>query len=116
MTAIARFLRTNSCRVGKKLLTVFLSISLVSLLLFCYIAFSSLNELGDYSGGTCRALGRQTTNDSVVALEEPGENSVRQKDRDVARQIGTGIKQLSERTGQFDDITMVVLKSMGVEA
>ena len=72
--------RICRCSIGTKILVAFLSLSLVSLAIFGYIALDSLNKVGDYSEESSNELGEQATNDSVNALRELGEKNIEQKE------------------------------------
>ncbi len=59
--------------IKTKLLTAFLAVSLVSLIVFGFIAFNGIASLNSYSLQSSQALGDSAVTDSTVALESQAE-------------------------------------------
>jgi sigma-B regulation protein RsbU (phosphoserine phosphatase) len=60
--------------IKTKLLTAFLGVSLVSLVIFGFVAFNGICSLTDYSLQSSRSLGDSAVMDSTIALETQAEN------------------------------------------
>ena len=85
--------KTNPVRsIQTKILVAFLGLSLVALVLFGFIALSSLQELGDYSEESSNDLGESAIEDSELALRDLGQDMIRQTATDVAKQLEIYIK------------------------
>lgn len=74
-------------KIQNKILTSFLGLSAVSLIIFGYIVISDLKKMGDYALKSSSALGRNAISDSTRALKKLGQEMIRQKAIDVARQM-----------------------------
>jgi len=73
-------------RIRTKMLLAFLGLSLASLVLFGYVALSSIRSMGDYALEKSTSLGESAANDATYALEALGAEMIEQKAKDVARQ------------------------------
>lgn len=60
--------------IKTKMLTAFLGLSLVTLVVFGFVAFNGIRSLNDYSLQSSHALGDSAVNDSSIALENQAEN------------------------------------------
>jgi sigma-B regulation protein RsbU (phosphoserine phosphatase) len=60
--------------IKTKLLIAFLGLSLVSLVIFGFVAFNGIVALNDYSLQSSRSLGDSAVTDSTIALETQAEN------------------------------------------
>jgi len=60
--------------IKTKLLTALLGVSLVSLVIFGFVAFNGIVALNDYSLQSSRSLGESAVTDSTIALETQAEN------------------------------------------
>lgn len=60
-------------RIRTKIFIAFLCLSLFSLLLFGYIAFTNMKELGEYASERSESLGSYAVNDSISALRKQAE-------------------------------------------
>lgn len=65
---------TRRFSIKTKLLTAFLGLSLVSLVIFGFVAFNGILALNDYSLQSSRTLGYSAVTDSTIALETQAEN------------------------------------------
>jgi len=81
------FDKLHTMKIGTKILTSFFGLSLISIIIFGFIAIDTLHEVGQYSETASMELGEQATNDTSRALRELGENIIRQKANDVAREM-----------------------------
>lgn len=68
------------------MLLAFLGLSLISLVLFGYVALSNIRRVGDYALESSTSLGESATNDSTHALKALGARMIKQKAEDVAMQ------------------------------
>jgi sigma-B regulation protein RsbU (phosphoserine phosphatase) len=59
--------------VRAKILIVFLVLSMVSLIITGFFAFTSLDKMGRYAQGSSQSLGESAVNDSSVALQQTAE-------------------------------------------
>ena len=85
--------RLKSLSVREKILIIFLSLSLLSLIITGLVAFVTISHLGDYSKQSLSELGNDAVNDSTVALIQEAEINLMRTATDQAQ-----ITQLS-----FDD-------------
>jgi len=72
--------------IRTKILLAFLGLSLMSLLLFGYVALSNIRRMGDYALERSASLGESAANDATNALEAIGAKTIEQKANDVAVQ------------------------------
>jgi sigma-B regulation protein RsbU (phosphoserine phosphatase) len=79
--------------VRKKIIILFLSLSLISLLISGLVAFITISDIGSYAEQSSSALGTAAVNDSTVALQQAAESNLMRIATDQAE-----ITQLS-----FDD-------------
>jgi serine phosphatase RsbU (regulator of sigma subunit) len=70
-----------------KMLTVFLALSVISLLIVGILAFSNIRDMGSYALESNKALGSSAVEDSTTALRKLGEQMIEMKARDVASQV-----------------------------
>jgi serine phosphatase RsbU (regulator of sigma subunit) len=70
-----------------KILSIFLALSIISLAIVGFLAFSNIRGVGDYGLESNQALGLSAIQDSTQALQKLGEQLIEQKARDVASQI-----------------------------
>ncbi|HSV49177.1 MAG TPA: SpoIIE family protein phosphatase [Candidatus Acidoferrales bacterium] len=89
--------------IKTKVLTAFLAVSLISLVIFGFIAFNGITALNSYSVESSSALGDSAVNDSTIALETQAEQyllslAVDQADisNNVFRHVESELKTLSE--------------------
>jgi len=73
--------------VATKILIPLLALSVVSITIIGYIAFTNLRELGDHAMQTSTSLGESAIRDSTAHLNRLGENIITQKAGDVAKQV-----------------------------
>lgn len=73
--------------LATKILTVFLVLSVVSLVIVGILAFSAIRGVGNYSLESNTSLGRSAVQNSTQALQHLGEQMIEQKARDVAAQV-----------------------------
>ncbi|MGD9116525.1 MAG: HAMP domain-containing protein [Dehalococcoidia bacterium] len=73
--------------IGTKILVPFLVLSVLSIVVFAYVALTNINELGDHARETSLSLGESAIEDSTAHLNSLGENIISQKAEDVARQV-----------------------------
>jgi HAMP domain-containing protein len=85
-------------RIRTKMLLAFLGLSLISLALFGYVAFSNIRKLGDYALAKSASLGEKATNDATIALEALGAEIIEQKAKDVATQCAIYINAHPDMT------------------
>ncbi len=79
--------------VRKKIIILFLSLSLITLLITGLVAFVTISDIGNYAEQSSSALGVAAVNDSTVALQQAAESNLMRLATDQAE-----ITQLS-----FDD-------------
>ncbi len=79
--------------IGRKILTSFLGLALVTLAVFGYVAFDSMNEISKHSEESTLELGQSATDDSVAALEKLGGELIELVAVDVARQLEVFIRE-----------------------
>ena len=75
-----------------KILSLFLLLSLISLVIIGLVAFNQIQEVGRYALETSSSLGNDAVNNSTKALTDLGEYVVKQKSKDVAQQLEIYIK------------------------
>ena len=85
--------RFKGLSVREKILILFLSLSLISLLITGMLAFITISHIGNYSNQSLSELGKDAVNDSTVALTNEAEINLKRLATDQAQ-----ITQLS-----FDD-------------
>ncbi len=73
--------------IATKILVPFLSLSVVAIAVFAYVAVTNIEDLGDYAQQTSTSLGESAIADSTAHLNSLGEEIISQKARDVARQL-----------------------------
>ena len=73
--------------ITARLLISFLLLSVVSFLAVSIVAIINLNGIGDFASETNASLGSTASRDSISALEEMGEESIKQKAIGVASAI-----------------------------
>jgi two-component system sensor histidine kinase DegS len=73
--------------IATKILVVCLGLSVISMAIIAYIALSNINELGTYALETSNSLGESAIRDSTAHLNKLGEDIVKQKAQDVAKQV-----------------------------
>jgi serine phosphatase RsbU (regulator of sigma subunit) len=73
--------------IRTKLLASFLLISIVSFITVSVIGILNLNILGGLASDTITSLGNTSSRDSISALEETGEATIKQKALDVAGKV-----------------------------
>jgi len=83
----------KSMSVREKILIIFLSLSLISLIITGLVAFVTISDIGHYAEQSSSALGMEAIKDSTVALQQEAESNLMRIAEDQA-----GITQLS-----FDD-------------
>jgi two-component system, NarL family, sensor histidine kinase DegS len=74
-------------KITTKILVPFLGLSIVAITIMGYIAFTSLQGLGQHALSTSASLGESAISNSTAALNNMGENTIRQVAKDIARQI-----------------------------
>lgn len=85
-------------KITTKVLILLLGLSFLSLVLFVYISISSMKSLCLYALEGGKSLGESAVNDSKTALEKLGENAIKQKAVDVAKQIEIYLKDRPNMT------------------
>ncbi len=78
-----------------KLLVALLGLTVVSLSIVGLLTFRYLKGLGDYALESNLSLGRSAVQDSAGSLEKSGEEAIKQKAIDVARQVEIYLKGCS---------------------
>jgi two-component system sensor histidine kinase DegS len=73
--------------IATKILFLFLGLSVISMGITGYISIANIRNLGNYAEDTSASLGEQAINDSTVHLNRLGEDIVKQKSTDVAKQV-----------------------------
>ncbi|MFC1910517.1 SpoIIE family protein phosphatase [Chloroflexota bacterium] len=73
--------------LATKMLTVFLALSIISLVIVGSIAFRAIRGMGDYALESNKDLGNSAIQDSTQALRNLGEKMIEQKALDVASQV-----------------------------
>jgi two-component system sensor histidine kinase DegS len=73
--------------IATKILFLFLGLSVISMGITGYISIANIRNLGSYAEDTSASLGEQAINDSTVHLNRLGEDIIKQKSRDVAKQV-----------------------------
>lgn len=68
--------RFKGLSVRKKILIIFLSLSLISLLITGLVAFVTISDIGNYAEQSSSALGDAAVNDSTVALQQAAESNL----------------------------------------
>jgi len=68
--------RFKSLSVRQKILVIFLSLSLISLLITGFVAFFTINDIGNYAEQSSLALGGTAVKDSTVALKQAEEDKL----------------------------------------
>jgi len=71
-------------KINAKILSILLGLSLISLILFAYIAYSNMKRLGDYAIKSSNSLGTKAVGDSTAALITLAEDHLRQFAKDQA--------------------------------
>ena len=84
--------------LATKILTVFLVLSVVSLVVVGILAFTAIKGVGNYSLESNTSLGKSAVQNSTRALQQLGEQMIEQKARDVAAQVELYFKDHSELT------------------
>lgn len=77
----------HTMKIRSKILISFFTLSLLSIVVFGIIALDTLHDVGDYSESSSSDLGEQATDDASKALRELGEDIIRQKAMNVAREM-----------------------------
>jgi sigma-B regulation protein RsbU (phosphoserine phosphatase) len=103
--------------IRTKLMAAFLSLSVISLALFGYIALVDIRKVGQYALESGASLGESAIRDSTRALEELGEEIIQQRATDVALQCrifldahpGTSMRALQRN----DEFRRIVVQSVG---
>ena len=84
---INKIIRKLKLSISTKLLIGFLGLSLVSFVTVTVIAIVNLNSIGQAASDANVSLGQTASRNSISALEEMGENTIKQRAVDVADEI-----------------------------
>jgi len=82
-----KLLTWSEWSITTKILAMSLALSIISMAVIAYIALSNINELGNYAMDTSTSLGESAIRDSTSHLNKLGEDIVKQKSQDVAKQV-----------------------------
>jgi two-component system sensor histidine kinase DegS len=88
----------SSWSIATKVLTLFLGLSVLSMGAIGYLATINIRDLGSYSLETSTALGERAIRNSTSHLNTLGEDLVKQKAADVAKQVEMYLKTLPAMT------------------
>jgi sigma-B regulation protein RsbU (phosphoserine phosphatase) len=85
-TAIMSLIKPTRIRLGvtTKIFVVFLTLSMVSLILISYTAFTTLNNVGSFAVGRSISLGERAVDDSTKALEANAKEQLQTMAKDQA--------------------------------
>jgi two-component system sensor histidine kinase DegS len=73
--------------ITTKFLVVSLALSVISMAIIAYVALSNISEMGAYALESSTSLGESAIRDSTAHLNTLGEDIVKQKAQDVAKQV-----------------------------
>ena len=82
-----KVLKWSEWSIATKILFLFLGLSVISMGIIGYISIANIRNLGNYARDTSTSLGEQAIHDSTVHLNKLGEDIIKQKSRDVAKQV-----------------------------
>jgi two-component system, NarL family, sensor histidine kinase DegS len=82
-----RFLNWSKWSITTKILIPFLLLSIISMGVIGYMTNKNIRELGSYALETATALGQRAIEDSTAHLNKLGEDIIKQKAGDVAKQV-----------------------------
>lgn len=103
--------------IATKLLAFFLLLSVTSFAIVGFIAILNMNRIGLFTQDSSTTLGKTAASDSMSALEEMGEDSIKQKAIDVARQVEIyleGHADLSaEEISKDSNLAQIALQPVG---
>ncbi|MDQ1318423.1 MAG: phosphoserine phosphatase RsbU/P, partial [Candidatus Poribacteria bacterium] len=85
-------------KINTKILSILLGLSLISLILFAYIANSNMKRLGDYAIKSSTSLGTKAVSDSTAALITQAEDHLRQFAKDQATISSTLFEKVESGT------------------
>lgn len=115
MKKIQKKKREIRFKIRTKILVTFLGLSVVSLILFGYVALSNIKEVGDYAMKSSVSLGDRTANDSTAALKSLGEKMIEQKANDTSKQVEIYLKDRPNMTTS-DIINDTTLHNISVQS
>jgi two-component system, NarL family, sensor histidine kinase DegS len=78
--------------IATKILFMFLGLSIISMGAIGYVTNINIRNLGRYALETSTALGQRAIKDSTAHLNQLGEDIIKQKSRDVAKQVEMYLK------------------------
>jgi two-component system sensor histidine kinase DegS len=107
----------SSWSIATKVLTLFLGLSVLSMAAIGFMATINIRDLGKYSLETSTALGERAIKNSTSHLNTLGEDLVKQKAADVAKQVEMYLKTrpamtLAEMRAD-DELRQIVVQPVG---
>ena len=86
------FYAVNPVNFRKRLLIMMVGLSIIPLIILGLIAIGSINEISHTTSTMIADIGNSSINTSATALNQLGEESIKQKSQDVAKQVDLYIK------------------------
>jgi two-component system sensor histidine kinase DegS len=112
-----KFLNWSKWSITTKILIPFLLLSIISMGVIGYVTNTNIRELGSYALETATALGQRAIEDSTAHLNKLGEEIIKQKAEDVAKQIEMYLanhpKMTIEDMRADDELRKIVVQPVG---
>jgi signal transduction histidine kinase len=95
---LKKIINWSSWSIGTKILVLFLGLSMISMGVIGYVSIVNIRGLGNYALETSSNLGNSAIQDSTAHLNKLGEEIIKQKATDVAKQVELYLKTRTAMT------------------